>query len=192
MSVAADCYASSCRKANLTSPMPEQSPRRQVSRPVAWMSAVGMYASAAAGILLTFFVVLSAIMRYFIGAPFHFSDELVGLLLATTFLLALPNGLVDNSHLRITILADRLPRVGRVIAKTVANSILVVFAAVFLFESYKYTAVSYKYGARSEMAEILLYPWMGLMTLVSALMILIVADNVFQIVRELINQRDSK
>jgi len=42
------------------------------------------------------------------------------------------------------------------------------------------------------MAEILLYPWMGLMTLVSALMILIVADNVFQIVRELINQRDSK
>ena len=41
------------------------------------------------------------------------------------------------------------------------------------------------------MAEILLYPWMALMTLVSALMILIVADNVFQIVRELINQRDS-
>ena len=63
--------------------------------------------------------------------------------------------------------------------------------AVFLFESYKYTAVSYKYSARSEMAEILLYPWMALMTLVSALMILIVADNVFQIVRELINQRDS-
>jgi len=62
------------------------------------MSAVGMYASAAAGILLTFFVVLSAIMRYFIGAPFHFSDELVGLLLATTFLLALPNGLVDTYH----------------------------------------------------------------------------------------------
>ena len=172
--------------------MSEQSPRRQVSRPVAWMSAVGMYGSAAAGMLLTFFVVLSAIMRYFIGAPFHFSDELVGLLLATTFLLALPNGLVDDSHLRITILADRLPWVGRVIAKTVANSILVVFAAVFLFESYKYAAVSYNYGARSEMAEILLYPWMGLMTLVSALMILIVADNVFQIVRELINRRDSK
>ena len=172
--------------------MSEQSPHPQVSRPVAWISTIGMYASAAAGILLTFFVVLSAIMRYFIGAPFHFSDELVGLLLATTFLLALPNGLIDNSHLRITILADRLPRLGRIIAKTVANSILVVFAAVFLFESYNYTAVSYKYNSRSEMAEILLYPWMGLMMLVSALMILIVVDNIFQIVRELISQRDSK
>ena len=117
---------------------------------------------------------------------------MVGLLLATTFLLALPNGLIDNSHLRITILADRLPRLGRIIAKTVANSILVVFAAVFLFESYNYTAVSYKYNSRSEMAEILLYPWMGLMMLVSALIILIVADNIFQIVRELISQRDSK
>jgi TRAP-type C4-dicarboxylate transport system permease small subunit len=159
---------------------PEGSPAapvRQVSRPIKWLSAAGMHASVVAGMLLTLFVVLSAFMRYMIGAPFYFSDELVGLLTAAMFLLALPNGLVNNSHLRITLVVDRLPPFGRAIAEAVAKLILVAFATVFMVQSYHFTIDSYNFGSRSEMAEILLYPWMALMPAVFALMILIVANS---------------
>ncbi len=172
---------------------PEGSPAapvRQVSRPIKWLSAAGMHASVVAGMLLTVFVVLSAFMRYVVGAPFYFSDELVGLLTAATFLLALPNGLVDNTHLRITLIVDRMPPLGRAIAEAAATLILVAFAAVFMVQSYDFTIVSYNFGSRSEMAEILLYPWMAMMPAAFALMILVVANNVLFIMLRVVARRD--
>ena len=172
---------------------PEGSPAapvRQVSRPIKWLSAAGMHASVVAGMLLTLFVVLSAFMRYVIGAPFYFSDELVGLLTAATFLLALPNGLVDNTHLRITLIVDRMPPLGRAIAEAAATLILVAFAAVFMVQAYDFTIASYNFGSRSEMAEILLYPWMAMMPAAFALMIVVVANNVLAIMLGVVARRD--
>ena len=162
----------------------------RVSRLIEWLSATGMNVSAIAGVVLTVFVVLSAFMRYAVGAPFYFSDELVGLLTAAMFLLALPYGLVDNSHLRITLVVNRLPPLGQAIAEAAASLILVAFAAVFMVQSYDFTIVSYNFGSRSEMAEFLLFPWMALMPVVFALMILIVANNVLAIVLGTVVRRD--
>ena len=162
----------------------------QVSRSIEWLSATGLHVSAIAGMVLTVFVVLSAFMRYAVGAPFYFSDELVGLLTAAVFLLALPYGLVDKSHLRITLVVNRLPPLGQAIAEAAAKLILVAFAAVFMVQSYDFTIVSYNFGSRSEMAEFLLYPWMALMPVVFALMILIVANNVLAIMLGTVVRRD--
>ena len=57
--------------------------------------------ATAAGMLMTALIVLSAIMRYFVGAPFNFSEELVGLLSCSMAFLALPIGLIAREHIAI-------------------------------------------------------------------------------------------
>ena len=58
-----------------------------------------------AALLLTGLVVLSSIMRYLLGSPFHFTEELVGLLFMAMVFLTVPFGLpqgMPESVLRFT------------------------------------------------------------------------------------------
>jgi len=58
---------------------------------------------------MTIFVSLSAIMRYVIGKPFGFTEELVGLLFAALVCLALPYVTARRNHIEITLIFDLLP-----------------------------------------------------------------------------------
>ena len=132
-----------------------------------------MFVGALAGILLTCFVVLSSVMRYLVEAPFPFTEELVGLLFSAMIFLTLPYCTVKKSHVCVTLVRDMLGGTLRRISDWAAAFFMVAFAVIFGTLSYDFAAFSYQLGSVTEMGGIILFPWMGLMPLASALMAVI-------------------
>jgi TRAP-type C4-dicarboxylate transport system permease small subunit len=129
-----------------------------------------MYTGALAGILLTCFVVLSSVMRYLVRAPFPFTEELVGLLFSAMIFLTLPYCTIKKSHVCVTLVRDMLGGTLRRIADLAAALFMIAFAVIFGILSYDFAAFSYDLGSVTEMGEIILFPWMGLMPLACVLM----------------------
>lgn len=122
------------------------------------------------GIALTIFVALSAIMRYAIGQPFSFTEELVGLLFAALVFLTLPYVTVHRRHICITLITDLLPLHLRLASNVAGDILVVLYSLWFGWYAYDFARFSYDLGARSDMAAISLWPWMSLMALASVLM----------------------
>jgi TRAP-type C4-dicarboxylate transport system permease small subunit len=142
------------------------------------------YVATAAAMLLTAFIVLSSVVRYLLGAPFRFTEELVGLFFITMCFLAIPLGLLERRHVTITVFTQLLGRRGRLVCEMLATIIVVAFATVFVIESYKFTALSFRLGARSEVGNLLLYPWMALMPLTMALVVLVVIAQLVKLIHD--------
>lgn len=125
------------------------------------------------GGVLTIFVALSAIMRYAIGEPFGFTEELVGLLFSALVFLALPYVTLYRRHICITLITDLFPRKVRRVADALGDLLVVLFAAWFGYYAYDFAAFSYSLGSRTDLADILLWPWMSLMVVAMVLMIIV-------------------
>jgi len=122
------------------------------------------------GIALTIFVALSAIMRYALGEPFSFTEELVGLLFSALVFLALPYVTVYRRHICITLLTGLFSPAWRRIADMAADLFIALYSVWFGYYAYQFAAFSFDLGSRSDLAGITLWPWMGLMAAASALM----------------------
>ena len=122
-----------------------------------------LWIAVVSGMLMTTFVVLASVMRYFVGSPFRFTEELVGLLFVAVAFLGLPWATMHNRHLRITLIPDRLPAGFRKVTDLVAGLLVIVFCAVFAVQSWEFAAFSLSLNARSDMGGIPLFPWMVLM-----------------------------
>ncbi|ROP99476.1 TRAP-type C4-dicarboxylate transport system permease small subunit [Stella humosa] len=127
-----------------------------------------LWIGVVAGMLMTTFVVLASVMRYFVGAPFRFTEELVGLLFVAVAFIGLPWATLHNRHLRITLIPDKLPPAVRRITDKVAALLVIVFCAVFAAQSWEFAAFSLSLNARSDMGGIPLFPWMALMPIMCA------------------------
>ena len=106
-----------------------------------------LYVATAAGILVTVFVALSSMMRYAIGKPFAYTEELVGLLFATMVFLSLPYCTLRRRHIEVTLLTDRL----------------LLFCIWYGTFAWEFVAVSWQLHSKSDMGGILLWPWMASM-----------------------------
>ena len=122
------------------------------------------------GVALTVFVALSAIMRYVLGSPFAFTEELVGLLFSALVFLALPYVSVQRSHISIGLMTDRYSPALQRLALIVSNLLVLLFCIWFGYYAFDFTQFSYQLGARTDLAGIRMWPWMGLMVLASVLM----------------------
>jgi TRAP-type C4-dicarboxylate transport system permease small subunit len=129
-----------------------------------------LHAATVCGIVLTIFVALSAVMRYVVGAPFPFTEELVGLLFSALVFLALPYVTLRRQHIQVTILTDCFPAGMRRGCDIAARLLIVLFAAWFGSYAWDFALTSYQLGSRSDMAGIPLWPWMGLIVLACLLM----------------------
>jgi TRAP-type C4-dicarboxylate transport system permease small subunit len=138
---------------------------------------------AAAMLLLTAFVVLSAFMRYFLGKPFNFTEELVGLLFMVLIFCALPLATVGQAHIRVTIAIERLSPRARRVAEIFNLLVIGVFAAWLGYAVHGFSAFSYEIGARTDQGEWPLAPWMAVMPLVLLLIVLIVAVQTWRLLR---------
>ena len=112
-----------------------------------------------AGISLSFFTFISVVMRYFLGTPFHFTEELVGLLFCSMSLLAFPIAEKERVHIRLEILITRLKPKPRLVARSFSLIVLVCFCGVLLYHGYNYMVLSYRLDARTDSANMLIYPW---------------------------------
>lgn len=121
------------------------------------------------GIALTLFVALSAVMRYVVGAPFSFTEELVGLFFSALVFLALPYVTLHRQHIEVTLLTDRYPPALRRWTDRLANGLIILFALWFGSYAYDFALVSYQVQARTDIAGLVLWPWMALIVLACVL-----------------------
>ena len=118
---------------------------------------------AACVAVLAVLTVAAVVMRYGLGAPFRFTDELGGLLLVSSVFLSLPHVLASNANIRVTLVSDRLNGLPRRAVWILGQLILVAFAAVFLRDALAEAQFTQKLNLRSEVARIPLSPFVWLM-----------------------------
>ena len=107
------------------------------------------------------FVILSSVMRYFVGAPLHFTEELVGLLFAMIVFLALPRIELDGRHIRIDLF-DRLIGSGFATAQAIARLLLTLAVYVwFGREALSYGLFMFNNKSATLIGDIPIFPWVG-------------------------------
>jgi TRAP-type C4-dicarboxylate transport system permease small subunit len=119
--------------------------------------------SAVAAILMTVFVVLASTMRYAVGDPFSFTEELVGLLFTAMIFVGLPVCVYRQSNISVTIVTDLLPAGLRRIADIAALILMIIFFLWFAYLSFDYAKSLYQLGGRTTGSRLLLWPWAALM-----------------------------
>ncbi|MFZ9487328.1 MAG: TRAP transporter small permease [Alphaproteobacteria bacterium] len=129
--------------------------------------------AAAAGAAIFAFILAAVVMRYLVAAPFRFTEELSGLLLAMMVFLAMPMALVRDLNIRVTLVTDSLPALARRVAWIASELILVAFATIFAWQSWNLVAFHARLGLKSEQARLELWPWLAVMTACVALCALV-------------------
>jgi TRAP-type C4-dicarboxylate transport system permease small subunit len=125
--------------------------------------------AGAAGAAIVALIGASVTMRYVVGTPLRVTEELVGLLMTAAFLLALPLVTLRSEHVRIRIAVDALPSRLRPRAALLAGVLGVGFCAWFLALSLPWLGFALDRAIRTEVARLLLWPWMMLLPLSLAL-----------------------
>ena len=125
--------------------------------------------AAFAVLAMTALVSLSVVMRYVVGSPFAFTEELVALLYLAMVFFTIPIGTLHREHIGVTVCVERVgPRLQRLLGLAAAL-VMIVFAVWFVYETCAFTAFSRKLEARSDHVGLLLWPWMAIMPATIAL-----------------------
>ncbi|WP_205041982.1 TRAP transporter small permease [Rhodoligotrophos defluvii] len=143
-----------------------------MGRVVHWADRVASLLSAAAALVamaMAVFVVLASTMRYLVGAPFAFTEEIVGLLFITMIFVGFPACTLREKHIRVTILPDLLPPPLRSLMDRVANGLLVVFCVWFGYLTLDYMNTAIALETRSAGSRLLLWPWTAVLPISCAL-----------------------
>jgi len=125
--------------------------------------------SAFSGVLMTLLVSLSAVMRYAVGKPFGFTEELVGLLFSSLVFLALPYVTASRQHIEITLIYDLLPQKTKYFLFVLGTVLASVYMLWFAYYAFEFAYFSFLIGSTSDLGNIALWPWMGLMVVSSAI-----------------------
>jgi TRAP-type C4-dicarboxylate transport system permease small subunit len=111
---------------------------------------------------LTGMIVLMALdpfMRYIVGSPFFWSNEVTTFLMMLVVFCGFGITLVKEKHIRVTLLFNRFP-IKFQNALWIFISLAGLFYVGYLLYALTHLVVSsYKYQVRSETAELLIFPW---------------------------------
>ncbi len=116
-------------------------------------------------LLMTTLVVSASFMRYIVGRPFSFTEELVALLYMGMVFLAVPIATLRHAHVSISVLPARITTLLRYPFRLAACLAMIVFCVWFTIASYGFVAQSHRFSSRSEQADFLLWPWMAIIPL---------------------------
>jgi len=125
--------------------------------------------SAMAGGAIVVVIGASVAMRYFANAPFRFTEELVGLLVTASFFLALPLVTLKTRHVRVHLVVEHLPAALCGWAHMAASIFGTAFCIWFFVLCLPWFEFAFERSIKSEVARLLLYPWMALVPLSLAL-----------------------
>jgi TRAP-type C4-dicarboxylate transport system permease small subunit len=123
-----------------------------VTRALLWLAALCIGAMLA-------IIVGSVVMRYAISRPLAFTEELTGLLLATSIFLTLPHVTAAHLNIRVTLVADRLGGVARRVAHGAGQLALVVFLVLFAVEAQKLVGFAFRFNERTELTRLPIAPF---------------------------------
>ena len=146
---------------------------RSLERGLGFVSKQLSYLACVSAVVLTAFVLLSVFMRYFLGAPFHFTEDVVSLLFLATSFLSIPITAHRRSYIRISVVTQVLPKRIQDAVAVLASLVFLVFVLWFCRDAWAITSFSYEIGAQTETAEIPIAPWQLLMPIAMAVVALI-------------------
>ncbi len=150
-----------------------------VERAFARIARLMLYASAVSLLLMTALVVTASFMRYLLGRPFDFTEELVALLYMSMVFLAIPLVTVQGSHVNVSVLPARLQNALGAVLRVGAGLVMIAFCTWFTIETYAFVEESRRFSSRSEQVEILLWPWMAVIPITMAFVTIIAVFHLF-------------
>lgn len=136
--------------------------------------------AVAAVVAVLVLMLLSVTMRYLIGNPFRFTEELTGLLMTAIIFFTLPLTIIQGSNIRSTFIVDVLRPRQRAYARVLGEFVMIAFAGIFAWESWKSTAFTIRLGLRTEAAGLALAPWMIGMTAALVFCVLLAVVAIFR------------
>lgn len=125
------------------------------------LAALGAAAIAAMAVL----TVMAVVMRYVVGAPFAFTEDLAGLMLVSAVFLGMPYALASHAHIRVNIVHDRMSGWPRRALFLLGQLVFLAFAAVFLRDALADLNLTRMLRLKSEVARIPLAPFVAMMSI---------------------------
>lgn len=124
------------------------------------LAAVG--ALSLAGIFVLVFA--SVLMRYVLGRPFDFTEELSGLLMTLAVFTLLPATVLKEVHIRVTVLSGLTHGVLQRSLFVIGQLVLLAFCVLFVREAWAIAEFTYNLNLKSEQSRLPLAPFLMLTT----------------------------
>lgn len=121
--------------------------------------------AAIAGGMIVLLIGISVAMRHVARAPLHVTEELVGLLMTSAFFLALPLVTLKADHVRVSILVANLPDKMRRGGGLAAGLFGIIFCVWYFALCLPWLEFAFDRNLKTEVARLLMYPWMALIPL---------------------------
>lgn len=121
------------------------------------------YIAVLSGVVMAGMILLSAILRYVINEPLSFSDELAGLLFVTLGFFSFPYVMEKSEHINLAVLVERLSPAKQKVCRFLASMIFFSFSITFIYQSWNFVDFSRVLSSRTDVAHLLLWPWMAVM-----------------------------
>lgn len=121
--------------------------------------------AAIAGGAIVLLIGVSVTMRHVARTPLHVTEELVGLLMTSAFFLALPLVTLNAEHVRVSIVVANLPDRMRRGVSLAAGLFGITFCIWFFALCLPWLEFAFDRNLKTEVARLLMYPWMALIPL---------------------------
>lgn len=139
-----------------------------------------MLVSVVAGMAMAGLVVLGVLMRYFVGSPLAFSDELVGLLFVLIAFAILPSCELRHRNISVTLVTDMMPPRLKKISRVARLVLVVVFAVAFSKLAIDFIATSARFNARMDSLNVSIVPWIVIIPFAAILAGVIALVRIFR------------
>jgi TRAP-type C4-dicarboxylate transport system permease small subunit len=162
--------------------VPERKPDA-VERALLAISRVMLAVAAVAVMAMAGFIIVSVFLRYVVGRPLPFTEELVALLFVLLSFFTIPLSTARREHVAVNLLGDRLGPAFRRVIGLVAILVTAVFAGWFAYVAVGFVSFSREIGASSEQFGLTLWYWMAILPGVMAFVVLICIHQAWQAIK---------
>lgn len=135
---------------------------------------VASLAVAAAAVLL----VTSSVQRYVIGSPIPITQEVGSLLFVVIAFMSATDGFLSDRQIRVELLWHVLPQRVQGWALIAGHAFAIAVLSIVLWETWRFTKLSFELGSRSLIMEFALWPWMAVIPLSVGILMLAMAARV--------------
>lgn len=117
------------------------------------------YISYGCMILMMLLIISDPFMRYMVGMPLYWSNEVSTFLMVTMAYAGLGIVFAKGGHIRVTLIFDRLPPAVQNIFWIIISSLATIYIGILTYAIARLAKISIKVGRVTPTAELPYYPW---------------------------------
>jgi TRAP-type C4-dicarboxylate transport system permease small subunit len=119
--------------------------------------------AASLGIASIVGIIATSVVMRKLGSPLHITEEVVGLLLSVSLLLALPMVTLKAQHVRVALVANAATGIWKTALNIAALLLSIAFFGWLMIEVVPWFEFAYDRNLKTQTSRLLLYPWMAVM-----------------------------